>query len=226
MSFASVAAACSDSVEDDDETDAAEPEDQADDADTSSDDPPEDSVDELIAALPDGFEPPELAELDLETQEAVIASEAVQAEPYENTYVGEVTDDLFIAVSLGGRYPQDSDEITVYLCDNVLSVYLSGDLDQNDEAILTDDEAEVEIAITDDEITGTVTLSGEDPMSFTAVEASGDAGLYAAELDVDGVEIIPRWIVLSDGRQRGNNICCAIHPRTGQRVCYPCWSLN
>lgn len=222
VSFASIVIACETQTADEDEPDAATTDDQAVDAPSDEEDIP----DEVVESLPEGFEPPDIAELNLETREAAFASETVKAEPYENTYVGEVTEDLFVAVSLDSRYTDQAGELTVYLCDNELSVYLSGELDENNEAVLADDQAEIEIAITDDEISGSVTLSGEDPIPFTAVEASGDAGLYAAELDVDGVEIVPRWIVLSDGRQRGNNICCATHPRTGQRVCYPCWSLH
>lgn len=233
-SIASFVAACSDdasdddvAAEDDEEDPEPETEETADDSDDEVDDqdPSEVTLEDAIDELPEDFEPPDTVELDVDTLEADVASQTVEAEPYDNVYVGEVTEDLFIGVALGGGYPQGSDEVAVYLCDNELSIYLTDELDQNDEGTLSNDEAEVEFALEDGELIGSVTLAGEDPMSFTAVEAAGDAGMYAAEVEVENVEVTPRWIVLADGRQRGNSVCCVTTP-SGHTACFPCYSMK
>ncbi len=41
------------------------------------------------------------------------------------------------------------------------------------------------------------------PLSFRAVPQSGDAGLYRAEIDIDGVHYIGGWVIDQQGEQRG-----------------------
>jgi hypothetical protein len=49
---------------------------------------------------------------------------------------------------------------------------------------------------------GTVTLAGK-PFPFTAAPASGDAGLFRAEQQVNGTKVVGGWIVNQAGEQRG-----------------------
>lgn len=176
--------------------------------------------------LPEGFEPFELPRLDLESRQVEIPGGMMHAEPWDDTSVGQVTDDLFVGVRVSGAARDESGAATAYLCDDELAIVLEGEI-ENGRAVLTGEEATVELELIDDGvITGTVALSGDEALPFTAEPAVGNAGVYTARHDLEGVDMTARWIVLPDGQQRGNNICCVTHPRTGQRVCYPCWHLR
>jgi hypothetical protein len=147
-------------------------------------------------------------ELDLASLEALSLDRTFVAEAYDNTYVGEVTDDLLIGISLDSRYPDQAEGVSVYLCDSEdVSVYLWGDI-ENGGATLSEDDVQVELTVSDDEITGTVALNGEDEQSFTATEAAGDSGMYVATDAAGEIDIEVRWVVASDGRQRGRIVCC------------------
>ena len=168
------------------------------------------------------FEPFDTAELDLETREAQLGDQIVTAEPWDNTWVGEVTDAWFIGIMVADAYGSDPREVTVYLCDNERGIVLNGELPADeDTTTLSNDEAEVELTLIDDEITGTVSINGQDPEPFDADAATDDAGVYVATTEVEEVEVAARWIVLADGRQRGTSICCAVGPR-GIVVCWSC----
>jgi hypothetical protein len=162
-----------------------------------------------------------LPDLDLVSMEADALDRTFEAEAYDNTYVGEVTDDMFISVSLDSRYTDQAEGVSVYVCDSDdVSVYMTGEIDDGNIAI-SEDSVDVDLTLADDEVTGTVTVDGGDPQSITATQASGDAGLYqAAEMDGD-VEVLMRWIVLEDGRQRGDWICCP-KPTGGSTQCWCC----
>jgi hypothetical protein len=132
----------------------------------------------------------------------------LDAVPYAETFVGEVTSDLFIGIALpGGAYTGQSDELKVYLCDGeTIGLYLDGELGP-DGATLEREGTMVELALDGNAFTGTVTLPDEDPLPFSAVAATADAGMYWAETTVDDVDYRANWIVLEDGRQRGL-VCC------------------
>jgi hypothetical protein len=83
---------------------------------------------------------------------------------------------------------------------------------EGDAASLADDEASLEFELIDGEVTGTVTLAGEDPASFSAEEATGVAGVYVAEHAIDNIDVVARWIVLADRQQRGGPFCRICHP--------------
>lgn len=162
-----------------------------------------------------------LPDLDLVSMEADALDRTFEADAYDNTYVGEVTDDMFISVSLDSRYTNQAEGVSVYVCDSDdVSVYMTGEIEDGNIAI-SEDSVDVDLNLADDEVTGTVTVNGGDPQSVTATQATGDAGLYqAAEMDGD-VEILMRWIVLEDGRQRGDWICCP-KPTGGSTQCWCC----
>jgi hypothetical protein len=201
---------------DDDEPDVDPVDDTADTAEVGAD------ADDDFTVPHEGFEPFDAPELDLDTLQAEIPGETLQAERYDHAYVGEVTSDLFIGVSLAGGYAmQSQQDVTAYLCDgDEISIYLTGTLNAQ-EATLVSDEADVEFSVANGEIAGTVTMAGEDPVTFTAAEATDDAGMYVAGTEIEEVEVTSRWIVLPDGRQRGVPICCVVFP-SGGWSCWPC----
>lgn len=71
------------------------------------------------------FEPRPAPPLDLDTRQASFAAGDLTAAPWDDTYVGRVTDELFIGV----RAAPTADDVTVYLCDDDLSLLLDGSLD-------------------------------------------------------------------------------------------------
>jgi hypothetical protein len=79
----------------------------------------------------------------------------------------------------------------------------------NGSATLADDDVEVELNANEDAITGTVMLAGEEPLSFTADAATDAAGMYVATESAGEVDLLVRWVVMPDGRQRGELMCCA-----------------
>ena len=171
---------------------------------------------------PDDFDPFETSELNLETLEAEIPSGTLQAEPLENTYVGEVTDELFVGISFTEDDTGQPDEIAAYLCDgNEIAIWLVGEYEVGC-VTLVGEEDEVKLAMVDDEFLGAASLADEESVPFLAAEATGDGGLYQAVAEVDEVEVTARWIVLSDGRQRGTSICCTGGCCPPIVVCWPC----
>jgi hypothetical protein len=142
--------------------------------------------------------------LDLDTLRADTPAGTIQAEAWENTYVGAVDEDLFIGVSLSkginAGKPQD---VTVYLCDREeIGGSLTGEVGTETTALEVED-ASVELSLADDAVSGAVTVGDGQPQPFTADEASGDAGLYMAEATFDDTDYWAGWVVLPDGSQRG-----------------------
>jgi hypothetical protein len=181
-------------------------------ADRSEPDPAHEGA---IATIPD---------LDLVSMEADALDRTFEAEAYANTYVGEVTDDLFIGISLDSMYADQANGISVYTCDSDdISIYLTGEIEDGS-STLSDDSVEIDLTVADDEITGTVTVGSEDPQSFTATRPTDEGGLYHAMRIEGDVEILVRWIVLDDGRQRGDFICCP-RPQPGSTQCWCCLYL-
>lgn len=151
--------------------------------------------------VPEGVAAPEL---DLDTLQADTPKGTMQAEAWENTYVGAVNDDLFIGISLSdGINAGEPQEAKVYLCDGEeISERLNGEVG-GETTTLEGEELGVELSLADDAVSGAVILNGEEPQPFTANEASGDAGVYAAEGTFDDTDYWGGWVVLPDGSQRG-----------------------
>ncbi len=136
---------------------------------------------------------PYASALDVDTGTAVVAGESVEAAPVPGDHhVGEVTDELWIGVAV------DGDDVVVYLCDDDLGVWLRGDL-VDGRAQLTDADAgaSVDLELTDAGVVGTATLDGvASDEAFEAPPATGDDGLYRAEVTVEEVHYVGGWIVL------------------------------
>jgi hypothetical protein len=162
----------------------------------------------------------ELPEFSPEMDEVEIQGMTYDVWPYENTWVGEVTDDLFIAFSIDESYSGGSGEISAYACDSGdTSVYLTGELESG-EAELDDCIDKIELTLDGDEIRGTLTLEDAEPLSFVAHPSENDAGLYRAEtVEMGDIEVTTRWVVLADGRQRGARKCR--NPWTGDCMWCP-----
>ena len=140
--------------------------------------------------------------LDLDAMEFEHQGETIPIESVSNAFVGEVTEELFIAVARSeGAGPYDEDSVVVYLCDDRdVGVWFTAEAPADGELSLGYPGARVEMTLADEETTGTAEVAGEDSESFSAVPATGDAGLYWAIQD----DFAGGWIVLEDGRQRGS----------------------
>lgn len=149
-------------------------------------------------------------ELDLETLHTETPAGTVTAERIweNNTYVGTVDENLYIAVSFP-ESPDTAQEATVYLCDGEIAEHLTGEVGAGTN-IFEGETRKVEFSIADDVVSGVVTLDGEEPRYFITNEVTGDAGLYTAEFIFEDDEYRPFWVVLSDGSQRGQACwrCC------------------
>lgn len=200
-------AACTTSRSDDD---SREPEDESAAAeDTTSERERESDAEELDLDTWEAHSP----ELNVETLEASGPEGTYEAVRHENTYVGEVTEELFISVSLDGGYMGSSpDEVAVYLCDgDETQIMLSGELEPQMTS-LSEDGAQVELAVDEDTdvVTGTVTLDDGPGQAFEAVPAEENAGLYTAQLTAQEIDFWGGWVVLNDGRQQGLSCCCTL----------------
>lgn len=139
------------------------------------------------------------------------------------TYVGAISDDLFIGIALAMDPDEEGEQqaVMVYLCDgNELSVWLADEF-TGQEVSLARGDINVALTITENEISGAVSMDGVLSQSFVAarimmvslanVETSrftaergmGDAGLYRAEGTFGGMDYVGGWIILNDGRQLG-----------------------
>jgi hypothetical protein len=176
--------------------------------------------DPVVAGLPADFEFEgiELPELDIENLRAEIAGTVFEAQPWNDTWVGRVTDDAFIGIRIDG-HTDDAGEIVAYLCDDdELALLLEGE-HRDGGAVLADDAAELELELAAAAITGSVTLDGEEPVTFTAEPARGSAGVYVVEEEKDDVDAWAGWVVLTDGAVRGSTVRCFRNPWTGEKIC-------
>ena len=176
------------------------------------------------------WHPPDLAddedwyppELNLDTLQAETPYATMHADAWENTFVGAVTDERFIGISLSeGTHTETAQEARIYRCDSDgRGVRLFGRVEAEKKSIEVG-ESSVEMSFIDEIIQGTMNLEGEEPHPFEVTVASGDAGVYSAETSIDGDDWWFGWIVLPDDRQlgsgKGSN--CFRDPWSGHRIC-------
>ena len=129
--------------------------------------------------------------LDLDTRTSVIAGQTVEAAPVAGDhFVGEVTEELWIGVAI------DGDDVIVYLCDDDRGAWLRGHL-VDGRAQLTDVDASVDLELTATGVAGAATLDDvATDEAFEAEAASGDDGLYRAEVTVEQVDYVGGWVVI------------------------------
>lgn len=149
--------------------------------------------------------------LDLDTLEVEVDAGTLEAVRHDASYVGEVTDALFVGVA----FPEGvgpGQPVSVYPCDDEHGEWLTGELDADGAVSIEGEEVVVDLQLDGDDVSGTVAWRGGDPESFTATEATGDAGLYTAAATFDEVDHSAGWVVLPDGRQRGAFYLCPPWP--------------
>ena len=160
--------------------------------------------------------------LNLETFEVVTPKGVVQADIIPNVYVGPLNDHWFISITLEDEFVEgNAQNIQVYLCSSDFEgKLLAGEIDAAgsaslDSSLYPEQDVSVELVVTEAHVDGSVSMKGEDPLTFTAVESSGvagDAGLYMASLEEDNLYFAGYWIVLEDMRQRGAWLPCPPYP--------------
>lgn len=137
---------------------------------------------------------------------ASLAAQAVAQDDalLAHAFAGEVDQDLFIGVLVADD-PDDAERqaLIVYLCDGAdVSTWLFGDATPG-ATVLEANGTRVELLLGHDDVSGVVEMAGEEPRSFRADLATGEAGLYRAVGTFDGDDYVGGWIVLDDGRQLG-----------------------
>lgn len=176
----------------------------------------------LVAATP----PPDRAAtpaLDLDTFEAETEVGTLRAERVDISYVAPLGDGQAIGITFVDGVGSDagSREVFVRLYHRELSGAVHGELDAEGRASLTvtrgdlsELEATVELAMTDEGASGTVTLMGTSS-TFATTAATGVAGVYEAWGTDDSADTRCQWVVLPDERQWGcvcappwSSICC------------------
>lgn len=143
--------------------------------------------------------------LDLDTLEARLDGTTLHATDVADAYVGPIDDDLFVAIVVeGGTGTDEARSVRGYVCNREVGVWLDGEMTGND-VTLSSDDGVIEIAATvgSDDVLGIARLGEAQLKPFTAAVATGEAGLYRAEAQVDGADRVAGWVVLEDGRQRG-----------------------
>jgi hypothetical protein len=213
-----IVAACGDATSDQDGADDIDDV-SAETIDDSSDGTPtQEETEQLVAALGfDSTDEADIPELNLGTLIAQTPTLTLQAQAWDNAFIGEVTDELFVGISLDSVDAADAREIRVYLCDSQeIMSRMTGELEDG-QATLADDTAVIELTVSESEITGTVEIHGEAGGTFSATPAAGDAGVYIATDTVDDGDLWGGWIVLHDGRQRGS--MCYNPPLTSYALC-------
>lgn len=68
---------------------------------------------------------------------------------------------------------------------------------------VTQASGQLQLRLTDTDMTGTLTLAGGRALPVTGRAAAGDAGLYRAEVTGSGAKGVAGWILAADGQQRG-----------------------
>jgi hypothetical protein len=158
------------------------------------------------------------------------AAELDEFRAAQHVYVGAVDDDVFIAVALDDDVATgDPQDVLVYLCNSDdIALYLGGEIDGEGEVafdrtagmlrgeadVAVGDDISVDMNVGADEATGSLTIAGDDPQSFTALppEDGTNEGFYVAlASEIQSLEssgLAPRaatsshangWIILNLG---------------------------
>lgn len=136
---------------------------------------------------------------------ATAADAAEPAADTPTTYVGTVEGtDAFVAVQGTGA------DTLVYLCDGQkIWSYLDGELADGSLQATAPGGPSLDATLDDGELAGTVTLEDGAVHEFRAVEATGDAGLFALATAATDDYALGSWIRLPDGEVRGKNVTVA-----------------
>ena len=123
------------------------------------------------------------------------------------TYVGTAQGTAaFVAVVVDGS------RAMAYVCDGMpgepvgsaptVQAWFNGSSDGT-AVNVTQASGQLQLRLTDTDMTGTLTLAGGRVLPVTGRTAGGDAGLYRAEATGSGGKGVAGWILAADGQQRG-----------------------
>lgn len=123
------------------------------------------------------------------------------------TYVGTAQGTAaFVAVVVDGS------RAMAYVCDGMpgepvgsvptVQAWFNGSSDGT-AVNVTQASGQLQLRLTDTDMTGTLTLAGGRALPVTGRTAAGDAGLYRAEATGSGAKGVAGWILAADGQQRG-----------------------
>lgn len=106
----------------------------------------------------------------------------------------------------------DGSRALAYVCDGVpanpvgsaptVQAWFNGPSDGKTVSV-TQPGGQLQLRLTETEMTGTVTLSGGRELAITGRTVAGDAGLYRAEAASADSKAVAGWILAADGQQRG-----------------------
>lgn len=143
--------------------------------------------------------------LDVDAMESRLGGEVVAVNKAPHAHVAAVNSELFISVSRSQSAEGEPDQVVIYLCDNDrMGLWLTGDWPE-ETTTYTADGVTVTLRPTAQGFSGTFRNEGGAVESFVATSATGRAGLYWAEGNYGGRDLLAGWIVLADGQQRGGS---------------------
>jgi len=128
-----------------------------------------------------------------------IASET-DSSPRTSSYVGQVQgSDMFIAVVVHGG------KALAYICDGlqVAEWFRGMETETGLFELRSSAGWELEAHLDNSGVKGKFVVEEGLPLAFTAAPASGAAGLYRAEIEIEGTEHVGGWVVDNRGEQRG-----------------------
>lgn len=143
--------------------------------------------------------------LDTGTREARLDETTLHASEVTGAHVGQIDEELFVAIVVDDATGSgEARTVRGYVCNREVGVWLDGEVNGNEVTLSSDDGViQLDATIGTDDGFGVAHLGEAASHPFTVTSATGDAGLYRAEVQIDGEDRIAGWVVLEDGRQRG-----------------------
>lgn len=127
-------------------------------------------------------------------------SAGTAAQPLKGNFVGTVPGSNALLALTTSEGKADA-----YLCDSqALADWFRGAVYNGAFAATAKDGAQLQATVAPAGVDGTLTLPGGQPLAFHLVPATGDAGLYVAQQQINGTPYVGGWILLPDGEQRGS----------------------
>lgn len=94
--------------------------------------------------------------------------------------------------------------VVAYACDGQqMAEWFGGALQGTTLDMTNSDESRLQATLTAKDAQGTLTLPGGPPLTFQVTLTTGQAGLYRAKQEVNGVGYLAGWVLLANGRQAG-----------------------
>ena len=114
--------------------------------------------------------------------------------------VGQVNGSPFLLALVTNQYGLS----LAYASDgNHVAEWFQGPLDGTTVTLSSSDGSSFQATLTAQDAQGTLTLPGGSPRPFHLILTTGQAGLYRAKQEVNGIVYLAGWVLLADGRQAG-----------------------